>query len=147
MGRYIDWVDVSNAYPDWSETVSANSVGNLWIPRAEDYVDGRLSAAGYSVPFSPTPGLVRDLCIDVAYWKLAFASEKGEKLGKILEDTFKAIADGDLVITNSAGSLGTSERAWSTHQDYPTQFGVDDPANWAVSSAWAEDNQEARGQI
>lgn len=146
MGRYINWDDVQNTYPDWGKTVSANSVGNLWIPRAEDYVDGRLAAAGYTVPFSPTPGLVRDLCIDVAYWKLAFASEKGEKLGKILEQTFEAIAAGDIVITNSAGSM-FSERAWSTHEDYPTQFGVDNPVNWEVSSAWAEDQQEARGQI
>jgi hypothetical protein len=147
MGRYIDWTDVQNAYPDWAEAVSANTVGNLWIPRAEDYVDGRLAAAGYSVPFAPTPGLVRDLCIDVAYWKLAFASEKGEKLGKILEDTFQSIHDGEIVITNSAGTLGTAERAWSTHQDYPTQFGVDSDLNWSVSSAWALDQQEARGQI
>jgi hypothetical protein len=146
MGRYINWADVANAYPDWAKAVSANTVSELWVPRAEDYVDGRLAAAGYSVPFTPTPGLVRDLCIDVAYWKLAFASDKGEKLGKILEDTFKAITDGDLVITNSAGSF-VSEKAWSTHQSYPTQFGVDNPVNWEVSSAWAEDNQEARGQI
>lgn len=146
MGRYINWDDVSNAYPDWAETVSANSVGNLWIPRAEDYVDGRLAAAGYSVPFTPTPGLVRDLCIDVAYWKLAFASEKGKALGDILENTFKAIADRDLVITNSAGSL-VSDEAWSTHKEYPTQFGVDNPVNWEVSSAWTEDQQEARGQL
>jgi hypothetical protein len=147
MGRYIDWDDVSNSYPDWAKTVSANTVGNLWIPRAEDYVDGRLAAAGYSVPFTPTPGLVRDLCIDVAYWKLAFASDKGKELGKILEDTFKAISDGDLVITNSSGPLGSSVRAWSSHQDYPTHFGVDSDTNWAVSSAWALDQQEARGQI
>lgn len=146
MGRYIEWDDVQNAYPDWAKSVSANTVGNLWIPRAEDYVDGRLAAAGYSVPFSPTPGLVRDLCIDVAYWKLAFASEKGKTLGEILENTFKAIADGDLLVTNSAGSL-SSEPAWSTHQDYPTQFGVDDPVNWLPSSAWAMDQQEARGQV
>ena len=146
MGRYIEWTDVSNAYPDWSATVSANSVGNLWIPRAEDYVDGKLSAAGYTTPFTPVPGLVRDLCIDVAYWKLAFASEKGKALGEILEKTFQDIIDGTLIVTNSAGSLKT-DRAWSTHQDYPTQFGVDSDLNWETSSNWAQDQQEARGQI
>lgn len=147
MGRYIEWTDVQNAYPDWAKSVSANTVGNLWIPRAEDYVDGRLAAAGYTVPFAATPGLVRDLCIDVAYWKLAFASEKGKELGKILEQTFKAISDGDLVITTSVGPLGSTERAWSTHQDYPSHFGVDTDVNWQVSEEWAEDQQEARGQI
>jgi hypothetical protein len=93
------------------------------------------------------PGIVRDLCIDLAYYKLAFASEKGKELGKILDARFKSILDGELVLTNSAGPLGTAERAWSTHQNYPTHFGVDSDVNWQVSSAWATDQQEARGQI
>jgi len=146
VGRYINWDDVANSYPDWPKAVSANTVGNLWIPRAEDEVDARL-APKYTVPFTPVPGLVRDLCIDLAYFKLVFASEKGEKLGKILDARFKAILDGKMILTNSAGALGTPERAWSTHQDYPTHFGVDPDINWTVSSAWATDQQEARGQI
>jgi len=146
MGRYINWDDVANTYPEWAKAASANTVGNLWIPRAEDEVDGRL-APRYAVPFTPVPGIVRDLCIDLAYFKLAFASEKGQALGKILDARFKSILDGKLVLTNSAGALGTAERAWSTHQDYPTHFGVDNPVNWEVSSVWATDQQEARGQI
>ena len=105
------------------------------------------TAPKYSVPFTPVPGIVRDLCIDLAYYKLAFATEKGKELGKILDARFKAILDGKLVLTNSAGALATAERAWSTHQDYPTHFGVDSDVNWDVSSAWALDQQEARGQI
>lgn len=146
MSRYIEWDDVANTYPDWAKAVSANTVGNLWIPRAEDEVDGRL-APRYTVPFTPVPGLVRDLCIDLAYYKLVFASDKGKELGAILDARFKAILDGSLVITSSLGQLDTGERAWSTHQNYPTQFGVDQDINWQVSSAWALDQQEARGQI
>lgn len=146
MGRYIDWEDVANAYPDWPKTAGANTIGNLWIPRAEDEVDGRLAPI-YSVPFSPVPGIVRDLCIDMAYFKLAFASDKGKALGDLLEKRFEAILEGKIMITTSAGRLDTGERTWSTHQDYPTQFGVDNPLNWQVSSAWATDEQEARGQI
>ena len=146
MGRYINWDDVANSYPDWAKTASANSAGNLWIPRAEDEVDGRLAPV-YSVPFTPVPGVVRDLCIDLAYYKLAFASEKGKELGKILDARFKSILEGKLLITNSLGRMDTGERSWSTHQAYPTQFGVDSDVNWQVSSAWAADQQEARGQI
>jgi len=146
MSRYIDWEDVQNAYPDWGKAVSANTVGNLWIPRAEDEVDARL-APNYTVPFTPVPGIVRDLCIDLAYFKLAFATEKGQALGKILEARFKAILDGNMLITTSAGQVDTGERAWSSHENYPTQFGVDSEINWRVSSAWAQDQQEARGQI
>lgn len=146
MGRYITWSDVADTYPDWPKAVSANTVGNLWIPRAEAEVDARLAPL-YSVPFTPVPDLVRDLCIDLAYYKLIFATEKGEKLGESLKDRFEALLDGSMVLTVSGSPLGSSERAWSTHQDYPTQFGVDNPVNWLPSSAWAMDQQEARGQI
>jgi len=146
MGRYIDWDDVANAYPDWARQASANSVGNLWIPRAEDEVDGRL-APKYTVPFTPVPGIVRDLCIDMAYYKLTFATDKGKALWESLKDRFADILDGTLVITNSAGALSSADRGWSTHQDYPTAFGVDSDINWRVSSSQAFDEQEARGQI
>lgn len=146
MGRYITWDDVANAYPDWVSAVSANTVGNLWIPRAEDEVDGRL-APKYTVPFTPVPGVVRDLCIDLAYYKLTFATEKGKALGEILQSRFEAILSGELMLTNSLGQVAAPEKAWSTHQDYPTHFGVDTDLNWQVSSAWATDQQEARGQV
>jgi hypothetical protein len=146
MSRYINWDDVANSYPDWAKAASANTVGNLWIPRAEDEVDARL-APKYAVPFTPVPGVVRDLCIDLAYFKLVFASEKGEKLGELLEKRFAALLDGSMVLTNSAGVISTAERAYSTHQDYHTTFGVDTELNWQVSENQVEDEQEARGQI
>lgn len=146
MGRYIEWDDVANTYRDWAKEVSANSIGNLWIPRAEDEVDGRLAPI-YTVPFTPVPGLVRDLCIDLAYYKLMFATEKGKALKESLDDRFEAILEGRLMITTSIGQVPTGDRAWSTHQGYPTAFGVDPDINWRVSSAQAFDEQEARGQI
>lgn len=146
MGRYIDWEDVADTYPEWTKSVSANSAGNLWIPRAEDEVDARL-APRYSVPFTPVPGVVRDLCIDLAYYKLAFASEKGKALGEDLKARFEALLDGSMMLTMSGNPLSTTDQPWGTHQNYPTQFGVDNPINWLPSSAWAMDQQEARGQI
>lgn len=146
MGRYIDWDDVADTYSDWPKSVSANTVGNLWIQRAEDEVDGRL-APKYSVPFTPVPGIVRDLSIDLAYYKLAFASEKGKALGETLKERFEALLDGTMILTVSGSPLATTNQPWSTHKDYPTQFGVDNPVNWLPSSAWASDQQEARGQI
>lgn len=146
MSRYIDWEDVANSYPDWTKAVSANTVGNLWIPRAEDEVDARL-APRYSVPFTPVPGVVRDLCIDLAYYKLVFASEKGKELKESLKERFEALLDGSMVLTMSGSPLPSTDQPWSTHMDYPSQFGVDDPVNWLPSSAWAMDQQEARGQI
>lgn len=146
MGRYIEWTHVSDAYPDWAKAVSANTVGNWWIPRAEAEVDARLAPV-YTVPFSPVPDLVKDLCIDLAYYKLAFATEKGKALKESLDERFKALIDGTMMLTTSLGAVSLGNRAWSTHQDYPTVFGVDSDLNWRVSSAQAFDQQEARGQI
>lgn len=146
MGRYINWDDVANSYPDWAKAASANTIGNLWIPRAEDEVDARL-APKYAVPFTPVPGVVRDLAIDLAYYKLIFASDKGKALWESLKERFESILDGSMFLTTSLGAIGTGDRAWSTHQSYPTHFGVDDTTNWAVSSAWAQDQEEARGQL
>jgi phage gp36-like protein len=145
MSRYIEWEDVANSYPDWPKAASANTVGNLWIPRAEDEVDARL-APKYSVPFTPVPGVVRDLCIDLAYYKLAFATEKGKELKESLKERFEALLDGSMVLTTS-GAVLASGQAWSTHQDYHTSFGVDTDLNWQVPDAQAEDQQEARDQI
>lgn len=144
MGRYIEWDDVANSYPDWTKVAGANEAGNLWIPRAEDEVDARL-APKYTVPFSPTPGVVRDLCIDLAYYKLVFATEKGKELKESLKERFEAILNGEMLLTVS-GTVLASDAAWSTHKEYHTSFGVDDPINWEVSQDWQEDQQEARGQ-
>jgi phage gp36-like protein len=142
MGRYINWDDVANSYPDWAKAASASSVGNLWIPRAEDEVDARL-ATKYTVPFSPTPGVVRDLCIDLAYYKLVFATEKGKELKESLKERFQAILEGEMILTVS-GTVLASDTAWSTHQNYHGTFGVDSDLNWQTSERWQEDQQDAR---
>jgi phage gp36-like protein len=142
MGRYINWDDVANSYPDWAKAASASSVGNLWIPRAEDEVDARL-APKYTVPFAPTPGVVRDLCIDLAYYKLIFASDKGKELKESLKERFDAILNGEMILTVS-GTVLASGTAWSTHQGYHGTFGVDSDLNWKTSERWQEDQQDAR---
>lgn len=145
MSRYISWDDVANRYP-----VSAKQAGGAeplktnYINGAEAEVDARL-AVKYSTPFSPVPDLVRDLCIDLAYFKMILGNPKQSKTIKdYLDDRFKAIIEGTMVLTVSGTIIGTSERAWSDTQEFGSAFGVDAPENWQVSSTWMQANEDAR---
>lgn len=145
MSRYISWNDVADRYPLAAKQAGgSDSVKTNYVNGAEAEVDARLGAR-YSTPFSPVPELVRDLCIDLAYFKMVIGNPKQAKAIKdYLDDRFKSIVDGTLVLTVSGTIVGTSERAWSDSQGYGSSFGVDAPENWAVSSAWMQDNEDRR---
>lgn len=145
MGRYIDWADVSNRYGDWAKGPDATIAGTIFIPQAEAEVDGRL-AVKYSVPFvnSPAPELIRDLCIDLAYYKATIKQETSKPIWASLEERFKAILAGNLLVVTSAGALGgTADYTWGSNS-YHSSFGPDDPINWSVDPDWIEAAQDAR---
>ena len=146
MGRYIDWVDVTNKYKDWPKAADATLAAASFIPQAEAEVDGRL-AVKYSVPFSPVPYIVQDLCCDVAYYKATIRQEGSEIVKKYIDERSKAIIDGTLVLTTSAGALTpTGNTAWASNS-YHSSFGMDSEINWHVSTVAVQDIQDARGQL
>lgn len=146
MGRYIDWADVSGRYGDFAKGPDASVADASFIPQAEAEVDGRL-AVKYTVPFSPAPYIVQDLCIDLAYYKATIRQENSKAIGKSLEDRFKAIIDGTLILTTSAGPVtATGNLAWASNS-YHSSFGPDSEVNWQVDSNWINDAQGDRGQI
>lgn len=143
MGRYIDWADVTGRYQAFPKAFDASAAESWLIPHAESEVDGRL-AVKYTVPFSPAPYLVKDLSIDLAYYKVIFGSERAADLKTYIDDRFKAILDGSLVLTTSAGTVGqTGAYAWASNS-YHTSFGPDSEVNWKVDCEWVTDVQDAR---
>jgi phage gp36-like protein len=145
MGRYITWADVSNKYGDFAKGGGALESGSYWIPQAEAEVDGRL-AVKYSVPFSPAPDIVKDLSIDLAYCKATLRQE-GTKVKEYVDQRFKDIIAGTLVLTTSAGVVQTSGgTAWASNS-YHSSFGLDNEVNWRVDSNAVYDLQSARGQV
>lgn len=147
MGRYINWADVTGRYGDFAKGVDASVAAAAFIPQAEAEVDGRL-APKYTVPFSPAPYLVQDLCIDVAYYKATIRQEGSKVLGESLEQRFKAIIDGTLLLTNSGGAIiqESGGAAWCSNS-YHSSFGPDSEVNWRVDSNWINDTMDARGQL
>jgi len=147
MGRYIDWSHVTARYTDFAKGPDATRANAAFIPQAEAEVDGRL-AVRYTVPFSPAPYLVQDLCIDLAYYKATIRQEDSKIIGESLEARFKAIIDGTLLLTNSGGTLvqESGGAAWCSNS-YHSSFGPDSEVNWGVDSNWINDAMSDRGQL
>jgi hypothetical protein len=149
--RYLTWDHVIGRYKDAQTVADQASVANsYYIPHAEAEVDGRL-ASRYAVPFANTPTLtpflVQDLAIDVAYLKMVIGKGKKEEIRKSLEERFKAILNGTLIITDALGPVqGLPNKAWFENS-YHGAFGPDDVVNWAVDSQSIEAAQDARGQF
>lgn len=146
MGRYIDWASVTGRYPDFAKGPDATNADANFVRQAEAEVDGRL-APRYSVPFTPTPYIVKDLCVDLAYYKANIKQESSKLIRDDLERRFKAIIDGTLLLTNSDGPLAASGNfAWASNS-YHSSFGLDSEVNWRVDSQQIGDIQDARGQL
>lgn len=146
MGRYITWADVTGRYTDFSKGPDAGVANVSYIPQAEAEVDARL-AVKYSVPFSPAPYLVQDLCIDLAYYKAAIRQESSKLIKEYIDARFEALINGTMVLTNSAGAVAaTGNFAWASNS-YHSSVGMDGDVNWVVDSQAIYDIQSARGQL
>jgi phage gp36-like protein len=144
MSRYIDWQDVANRYADSAKSGGgAEEMKLSFINDAEDEVDARL-ANRYTVPFTPVPGVIAGLCIDLTYYKMKIGTKGVEPLKKYIDQRFTDLNDGTMTLTLSGTALGSSDRAWSTTQDFPSSFGVDPAERWTVSSAWQQDFDDRR---
>lgn len=151
MGWYIEFDDVANRYPNVAEKVGAG-MGEIegFIQGAEAQIDASL-ASKYPTPFTPgssnAPYLIRDICIDLTYWKARGwqSKELGPTLKKYIDERLASIVNGSVLLTNSAGLVAQGPTfAAATSDDTRSSFGVDDPINWTVSSNWQDDFQSAR---
>ncbi len=146
MGRYIDWSHVVGRYKDAATLAEASNTGSYWLNMAEYEIDGALGAR-YTVPFSPAPLQVQDLCIDLTYFKMTVGKATKKDLKKYIDERIAGLIDGTIVLVTSAGNIqGDPNAAWSENS-YHTSFGPDDPVNFRVDSNWITDVQDLRGQF
>ena len=147
MARYIAWQDVVERYADAAKlSGGSEATKTSFVNFAEDETDGRL-AGKYQTPFSPVPNVVKDLCIDLAYYKMIFRQEdKAKPVLAYVNTRFADILTGRITLTISGTPLATVlDRAWSTEQGFESSFGVDPPERWAVDSNWQDDFASRRG--
>lgn len=132
MGRYIDWQHLTNRYPDAAKMAGAETVHSGWLFGVEAEVDARLSIR-YTVPFSPAPDLVKDLCVDLLYARMTARQEGSEVIYERVMGLFKEIIAGTIVLPG-VDPVGGNGRTFASNS-YRTAFGTDDPANWSRSAA------------
>ena len=146
MGRYIDWGDVVGRYPDAARIGDASAVGSYHLAFAEDEIDARMSALGYTVPFSSAPGIIRDITIDMVYWRLTQRQKGAEVVKEYIDSRIKDIIDGTIALTVGGVSIEADSVAWSEQNKagYHTVFGPDDPENWTPSTDQIEDVEATR---
>lgn len=142
MGRYCAWTDVAGRYPDAAKKGNDSNTGSYWLSHAEDLVDGYLSPK-YTVPFSPVPGIVSDLAIDMTYYKMMILTEGAKNVWEFIEHRITGLLNGTILLTTSGSALGAGT-AWSAAEGHHTSFGPDDPINWSISSNWAGDVETER---
>jgi len=131
MGRYIVWEDVVNRYPDAAKLGGAETVNSSWICGAEAELDARLSAR-YTTPLttSPAPDLVRDLCVDLTYYKANIRSKGVKALGEYIDSRFTMLINGTMALPVDVTVTTVSEAGGS----YASAFGRDDPIHWRPSA-------------
>lgn len=137
MGRYIEWDDAMDRYPELSTIGGAEQFASVNIKYAESLVDGLLRSH-YTTPFSGDITVVKDLAIDAVYWKAA--GRKLDEAAAVWSQFFMTVdllKTGKMEMVYDDGTLVAQNRAepgmWSNTMSYHSAFGWDDPTNWRIS--------------
>ena len=153
--RYVKWSDVVGRYPRAATITQAEEVTieANFIAGAEGEVDAAL-AGRYTTPLASTPtlapALVRDITIDLAYYKAAFLQlddTQSKRLADYIKERLFGLATGSLTLVSSGGVLVTpaGKGTFCTVADFPNISGTDPVADWQVSSVEALASRTGRG--
>jgi hypothetical protein len=147
MGRYIDWADVIDRYPELNTLGGADQLSSSYIVYGEAHVDGMLSNH-YTVPFSNNNMIIRDLAIDYVYWRAArFKFEDATMVKSAYFETIGMVNAGTLVMIDDAGTVIAQTKKkiglHSTTESYHSAFGIRDPIDWHIDEDQITDEQGA----
>jgi len=147
MGRYIDWEDVIDRYPELNTLGGADQLSSAYIVYAESYVDAALSTH-FTPPFSSNNMIIRDLSIDWCFWRAArFKLDDAIEVKSSFWETVGLLKDRQLNMYDDAGTLIPSlDKSFvvSNTNSYHTSFGMDDPINWKIDEDHADDDEGKR---
>lgn len=147
MGRYIDWEDVVDRYPEIETLGGADQVSSTYIVHAEGFVDAMLGSH-FTPPFSSNNLTVKDLSIDCVYWRAGrLKLDDASTVREEFFETIKMLKDGTQQMVDASGnilSISKNSGVYSTTQSYHTSFGVDIPEYYQVSSDHMSDVEDSR---
>lgn len=142
MGRYIDWSDVVDRYPEIASRGGAGVISSAYIVYAETFVDGML-ASHFTPPFSTNNQTVRDLSIDCVFWRAArFKDENAIQVKSDFYSVINMLKDGKMSMATVSGSIIAARNGsigFSTTQSYHSSFDMGESEHWRVDSSHISD--------
>lgn len=147
--NYFSWEDLIGKYTSLAKDFDSTKINSLWAPLTCADVDG-LIGQKYSVPFTPTPLFVKNLAIDMCYWQITYKEQDQSILKAYIDQRVAGVLNGTITLTdptNGAALTPATSQVFMTTSGTGTSFGMDNPINFAVDSAWRQGFQNDRGQF
>ena len=134
---YVTYDDVVIRYPvvkTWGS--NETEVNSGLIPFAEADLNSRLAPA-FTVPFSDTPLIIKDLTLDLLYLKMLATRASGKEqmatfkeLKTCFNDRIDRLVNGEDALTTDSGTIidpsGSANDVWYSNEDYhPTHSMLD----------------------
>ncbi len=146
MGRYINWDDVIDRYPELDTLGGADELSSSYIVYAESFVDGVL-ANNYTIPFSNNNMIIKDLAIDYCYWRAArFKFEDATSVKSAFFETVEMVKDGQVVMIDEAGNIIEQIKKkiglHSTTESYHSAFGIRQSEEWHIDEDQMADERD-----
>ena len=148
MGRYINWDDALDRYPELNTLGGADELSSSYIVYAEAFVDSALKSH-WTPPFSNNNMMVKDLTIDWTYYRAArFKLENAVEVKSGFWETVEMLKNGQLTMIDETGAevpgVNAGAAVYSNTGSYSTSFGMDDPLNWEIDADQIDDEATKR---
>jgi phage gp36-like protein len=155
MGKYLSTTSISIVLPGFlkGDTTTSDTNGVAIFSQQIDNAEAKINAAianRYDISdFTVVPPLLRLLTEELAIYQVLMrtgyrADDRNEYADdyKAAKDTLKALADGDIKLTDSSGeeiAQVISTKMLSDKKDYAPIFDLDKEECWAVDSKQLDD--------
>lgn len=145
---YFTWEDLIGKYPAVAKDFQSGPVNSYWIPDAQGEVDAYLGSQ-FAVPFNPCPPIVKNITIDLCYYKMTYREPGQDALKKYVDQRLADILEKFQVsLSNSGqGDPAMQARVFNTTSGTGTAFGMDRPEDYRVDSGWQQSFASDRGDF
>lgn len=143
--NYFNWEDLVAVYPNVAKDRQAEVNSNI-IPYACAFVDA-FAGGRYTVPFTPSPLFIKDLAIDVCYWRLTMRQDGSDKLKDFIDERTTLLTNGTITLVNPVTGIANAAggTATLTSSGQGSSFGMDRPEDWRVDVDWQAEFRDSRG--
>lgn len=143
---YMTWAQLAAKYESAAKWANSDELASSYISQAQATINGAL-AAKYTVPFSPVPPMIQDLCVDLVYFMLAINKEadQAKAVKAWYDERIEQLQDGSLKLVQADGTVLPDQSNYaSISDDHHSVFGPDSPVNWQPDTDALQDAEDAR---